>query len=99
MFEENQTGLLQPHDKDSSWYDGEAKNDFWSISGDFVHRHHVEPRVKLYVPREESFLITLKYIDVTRTTDESLDEMLEKNIEDREMSDTWIGLVSQDSLS
>ena len=31
--------------QDSSWYDGEAKNDFWSISGDFIYRHHVEPRV------------------------------------------------------
>ena len=41
--------------QDSSWYDGEARNDFWSISGNFVYRHHVEPRVKLYVPKEESF--------------------------------------------
>ena len=55
--------------QDSSWYDGEAKSDFWSISGDFIYRHHVEPRVKLYVPTEESFPIPLKYIDVTRTTD------------------------------
>ena len=41
--------------QDSSWYDGEAKNDFWSCTGDFIYRHHVEPRVKLYVPREASF--------------------------------------------
>ena len=40
--------------QDSSWYDGEARNDFWSISGNFVYRHHVEPRIKLHVPREES---------------------------------------------
>ena len=26
---------------------GEARNDFWSISGNFIFRHHVEPRVKL----------------------------------------------------
>ena len=45
---------------DSSWYDGDARNDFWSISGKFIYRHHVEPRVKLYVPREESFRIPLK---------------------------------------
>ena len=55
--------------QDSSWYDGEAKNDFWSISGDFIYRHHVDPRVKLYVPTEESFPVPLKYIDVARTTD------------------------------
>ena len=60
----------------SSWYDGDARNDFWSVSGNFIYRHHVEPRVKLDVPREESFPIPLKYIDVTRTTDTSLDVML-----------------------
>ena len=82
--------------QDSSWYDGEAKGDFWSISGDFIHRHHVEPRVKLYVLSEESFPIPLKYIDITRTADIAVDVMSEKNIEDywnvdgdRELSDTW----------
>ena len=38
---------------------GEALNDFWSMSGNFIYRHHVEPRVKLYSPREESFPIEL----------------------------------------
>ena len=38
-------------------------------------RHHVEPRVKLHVPREESFLIPLKDIDVARTANASLDAM------------------------
>ena len=28
---------------ESSWYDGEAKRDFWSISGDFIYRHHQDP--------------------------------------------------------
>ena len=32
---------------------GEARNDFWSVSGDFIYRHQVEPRVKLCAPREE----------------------------------------------
>ena len=53
--------------QDSSPYDGEARNDFWSISGNFIYRHQVEPRVKLYVPTEESFLIPLKYIVVIRS--------------------------------
>ena len=52
---------------------GEAINDFWSVSGNFLFRHHVEPRVKLYSPREESFPILLKYIDVSRTTHTNLD--------------------------
>ena len=63
--------------RDSSWYDGDAGNDFWSISCNFIYRHHVEPRVKLHVRREESFPIPLKYIDVTRTTNTSLEVMLE----------------------
>ena len=53
-------------------------------------------RVKLHVPREESIPIPLKHIDVTRTTDTSLDVMSEKHIEDywnvdgeRELSDAW----------
>ena len=86
--------------RDSSWYDGEARNGSWSISGDFIHRHHVEPRVKLYVPTEESFPIPLKYIDVTRTTGTSLDVMLEKSIDDywnvdgdRDLSGTWTGFA------
>ena len=84
--------------RDSSWFDGETRNDFWSISVNCIYRPHVEPRVKLYVPREESLPIPLKYTDVTRTTDTSLDVMLERNIDDyrnvdgdRELSETWTG--------
>ena len=51
-----------PPPQDSLPHDGEAINDFWSMSGNFIYRHHVEPRVKLYSPREESFPIPLKYI-------------------------------------
>ena len=67
-----------PLQDDSTLNDAEAKNGFWSITGDFIFRHRVEPRVKLYVPREESFPIPLKHIDVSRTTDTSLDGMSEK---------------------
>ena len=35
---------------------GEARNDFWSMSGNFIYRRHVERRVKLYSQREESSL-------------------------------------------
>ena len=53
-----------PPPQDSFPDASEAINDFWSMSGNFIYRHHVEPRVKLYSPREESFPIPLKYIDV-----------------------------------
>ena len=50
-------GLSSPNplQDDSTLDDAEAGNDFWSVTGDFICRHHVEPRVKLYLPREESF--------------------------------------------
>ena len=71
-----------PLQDDSTREDAEPKHDFWSITGDFICRHHVEPRVKLCSPREESFPVPPKYIDVTRTTHTSLDVLLEKHIED-----------------
>ena len=77
---ESEGSLPQPHD--SLPDAGEAINDFWSMSGSFRYRHHVEPRVKLYSPREESFPIPLKYIDVSRTTHTNLDVKLEKRIDD-----------------
>ena len=87
-----------PLQDDTTLDDAEAKNHFWSVTGDVIYPHHVEPRVKLYVPREESFPIRMKYIDVTRTTYTSLDVLLEKQIEDywnvdgeRELSDAWTG--------
>ena len=77
---ESEGSLPQP--QDSLQDAGEAINDFWSMSGSFMYRHHVEPRVKLYSPREESFPIPLKYIDVSRTTHTNLDVKQEKRIDD-----------------
>ena len=52
------------------------------MSGNFIYRHHVEPRVKLYSPREESFPVPVKYIDVSRPTYTNLDVKQEKRIDD-----------------
>ena len=92
-------GSLPPHHE--SFPDaGEAMNDFWSMSGSFVYRNHVEPRVKLYSPREESFPIPLKYIDVSRTTKTNMDVTQESLIDDywntdgsRDLSDSWTGFT------
>ena len=62
-----------PIQEDSMRDDEQAKSDFWTKTGEFIYRHHVEPRCKLFVSGEESFPIPLKYIDVTRTTYASLD--------------------------
>ena len=95
---ESEGSFPQPHD--SLPDAGEAINDFWSMSGSFIYRHHVEPRVKLYSPSEESFPIPLKYIDVSRTTHTNLDVKQEKRIDDywnidgsREFFDPWIGFT------
>ena len=54
----------------------------------------------LYVPKEESFPIPLKYIDVTRTTHTNLDALQEKRIngywnveKDRTWPDSWTGFT------
>ena len=62
--------------------DAEARGDFWSIQGDFIYRHRNESRVHLYVPKEETFPIPLKYIDVTRSTHTKLDVLQENRIDD-----------------
>ena len=51
------------------------------------YRHRVEPRVKLYMPKEQTFLIPMKYIDVTRTTYTSLYIMLENRLK---ITGTWM---------
>ena len=95
---ESEGSLPQP--QDSLPDAGEAINDFWSMSGNFIYRHHVEPGVKLYSPREESFPIPLKYIDFSRTTHTNLDVMQERLIDDhwnidgsRDLSDSWTGFT------
>ena len=65
-----------------------------------VHWYHFEPRVKLYSPREESFTIPLKYIDVSRTTRTNVDVMQGRRTDDywnidgsRDLSDSWTGFT------
>ena len=93
-------GSPSPPPQDSLPDAGEARHDFWSTSGNFIYRHHVEPGVKFYSPREESFPTPLKYIDVSGTTHTNLDVMQERRIEDywniygsRDLSDSWTGFT------
>ena len=60
--------------------DRDARNDFLSIEGNCTYRHHVEPRIQLYVPKEESFPIPRRYSDVIRRT--ILDFLLGSRIDD-----------------
>ena len=68
------------------------------IQGDFIYLLHNEPRVQLFVQKEETFLNPLKYIDVTRSSHTDLDVMQEKRIDDfvdsnRSLSDSWKGFT------
>ena len=76
-----------PLHEDSTRMMRKLKSDFWTITGEFIYRHHVEPRVKLYVPKEESFPIPMKYIDFTRKTHTPLDVLLEKILK---ITGTWM---------
>ena len=76
------------------------------MSGNFIYSHHVELRVKLYSLREESFPIPLKYIDVTRTTQTTVDVMQESRINQywnidgsRDLSDSCTGFTQFTLLS
>ena len=93
-----------PPPQDSFPDAGEAINDFWSMSGNFIYRHHVEPSVKLYSPKIHS-PVPLKYIDVSRTTHTNLDVKQEKRIDDywnvdgsRDLSHYWTGFTQFISL-
>ena len=70
----------QPTDETKE--DGEARNDFWSMEGEFICRHHVEPRVQPCVPKEETFPLPLKYMDVTRTTHTTFDVLRDSRVDD-----------------
>ena len=61
--------------------DAEARADSWSIPGDVIYRLHNEPRVQLYVPKEDTFPIPLKYWRY-RSTHTDLDVLKEKKIDD-----------------
>ena len=66
-----------PSDKQMT-HDIAARHGFWSMSGNYTYRHHVQPSAKLYVP----FQIPLKHIDIVRRTNTALDILLESRIDD-----------------
>ena len=54
----------------------------WSMSGEFVYRHHEQPRLKFYNPDHESLQIPLKYVDVMRQIQTSINKVSEHIIKD-----------------
>ena len=45
---------------------------FLSLEGNYIYRHHVEPRDQLYAPKVESFPIPLRYFGVIKRAHTSL---------------------------
>ena len=86
---------------DATMDDREARNnDFCRSKGIFFTRHHVEPRVQVYVSKAESFPIPLRYIDVIRRTHTTLDVLQESHLDDfwnidvdRNLSEPWTGFT------
>ena len=106
FFKKDHQGISdksQPIDETKD--DAEASNDPWSMEGDFIYRDHVEPRVQLYVPKEETFPFPLKHIDVTRATYTILDVLQGQRTDDywsvdvnRSLSDSWKGFTKLTQL-
>ena len=69
--------------------------DFWSIQGDFIYHHHIEPRVQLYVPKEETFLIPLKNIDVNLPIRTDLVVLQKKRLTIIVMSQTFVRFLKR----
>ena len=80
--------------------DAEVRKDFWSIEGDFIYRHHLEPRVQCFVPKEETIPTPPNYFDVTRATYTHLDVLQASRTDDywnvdvdRSLSVSWTGFT------
>ena len=100
IFKENQTGLLQPYGKTHRGMMAKLGMISWSISGTSFSVITRNPDSYSTCRLKNHSFFPLKYIDVTRTTDTTLDVMLKKSVDDfwnvdwdRELSDTWIGFT------
>ena len=76
--------------------DVDARQDFWSVMGNYMYRNPLAPRTKLYVPKD-GFPIPLNHIDVQRQTKTSIDVFNQATIDDygnvdgeKSLSDPWI---------
>ena len=98
IFKENRTGLNRKTKLQMTV--NEARDDLWSIERNYIYRRHVEPRDKLHVPKEESFPLPLRKIDVVKRTNTTLDVLQESRIDDywnidgdRNISEPGIGFT------
>ena len=101
FFKESHTGLSR-HTHQRMTLMLETISGVFYFREPYFIRHHVQPRVKLDLPKKESFPIPLKYVDVVRRTNRTLDALLESRIDDdwnvdgdQELSGPWTGFHPQ----
>ena len=76
--EEKNKKVFHENEADSLLYHHISITQHWMMRKlKLIYRHHVEPRVKMHMPKEESFPFPLKFVGVTRNTSSSLVVMLE----------------------
>ena len=87
----------ESHSSDTLTDDGEARNDFPSIEGNHVYRHHVEPRLEPLVPKEESFppLVWMKELPKDVVRGERLTHVQEPSRPDY----LWVGMSKSVQLT
>ena len=54
---------------------GRTTEDSWYTSGEFISRHHEEPRLKFYDQENETFPNLLEYVDTMRQTQTSINNV------------------------
>ena len=57
-----------------------SAQDYWTLQGDMLTCHHRRQRAKLFVPHDQNMPIPIRYVDVIRHTETSLESPSEKNV-------------------
>ena len=91
--EKNSHGFLSGVNRILVTY-GLNKKKIQQSHGDFLYRRHSEPRVQLVVQNEETFPLSQKYIDATRSSHTDLDVMQERRTDDYWNVDTNRSLLA-----
>ena len=89
-----------------SSFDPASNIDFWSITEDVLIRHHRIPRLSQFTLNEEGLEvpIPIRYVDVTRSIETSIDNPLESRMHDvwtknqKVLSEHWTGRTLFDLL-
>ena len=97
FLRESEGSLPPPHE--SFPYASEAIYDFWSMSGNFIYRHHVEPRVKLLlaerriIPSEVHWRIQNYLYKIWMSNKRNASMIFGMSMGQETFSDPWTGFT------